>query len=50
MLIICSFRQSFSEHDRKLLASWIVCEQSGKELSAHCDCVAGLGKRYSQVA
>ncbi|KAK2564622.1 hypothetical protein P5673_012091 [Acropora cervicornis] len=30
------------EHDRKLLASWIVCEQSGKELSAHCDCVAGL--------
>jgi hypothetical protein len=29
---------------------WIVCEQSGIILHAHCTCVAGLGETCSHVA
>ena len=29
---------------------WVVCKKSGKVLSAHCDCMAGLGESCSHVA
>ena len=32
------------------LTPWVVCENSGKVLSAHCDCMAGLGESCSHVA
>ena len=34
----------------KPLTPWVVCENSGKVLSAHCDCMAGLGESCSHVA
>lgn len=34
----------------KPLTPWVVCEKSGKVLSAHCDCMAGLGESCSHVA
>ena len=32
------------------LTLWVVCENSGKVLSAYCDCMAGLGESCSHVA
>ncbi len=41
-------------HSQKLrekpLIPWIVCESSGKVLSGHCNCMAGLGESCSHVA
>ena len=34
----------------KPLTPWVVCENSGKVMSAHCDCMAGLGESCSHVA
>ncbi|KAL9963240.1 hypothetical protein ACROYT_G032420 [Oculina patagonica] len=34
----------------KPLTPWVVCKKSGKVLSAHCDCMAGLGESCSHVA
>ena len=34
----------------KPLTPWVVCENSGKVLSAHCHCMAGLGESCSHVA
>lgn len=34
----------------KPLMPWVVCEKSGKVLSAHYDCMAGLGESCSHVA
>ena len=34
----------------KPLTPWVVCENSGKVLSAHCDCMAGFGESCSHVA
>ena len=34
----------------KRLTPWVVSENSGKVLSAHCDCMAGCGQSCSLVA
>lgn len=34
----------------KLLNPWIIAEKSGKVISAHCDCMAGLGEACSHIA
>ena len=34
----------------KPLTPWVVCEKSEKVLSAHCDCMTGLGESCSHVA
>ena len=34
----------------KPLTPWIISEKNGKILSAHCDCMAGLGESCSHVA
>ena len=34
----------------KPLTPWLVCEKSGKVLSVHCDCMAGLGESCSYFA
>ena len=34
----------------KPLTPWVVCEENGKILAAHCDCMAGLGESCSHVA
>ena len=34
----------------KPLTPWVVCENLGKVLSAHGDCMAGLGESCSHVA
>jgi hypothetical protein len=33
-----------------LAKCWIICENRGSIISAHCDCVAGKGKVCSHVA
>ena len=38
------------ESSEKPLTPWVVCKKSGKVLSAHCDCMAGLGESCSHVA
>ena len=30
-------------------STWIISEESGKIVSVHCDCMAGLGENYSHV-
>lgn len=35
---------------KKPLTPWIIAEESGKIVSAHCDCMAGLGESCSHVA
>uniref|UniRef100_A0A1X7UTK9 SWIM-type domain-containing protein n=1 Tax=Amphimedon queenslandica TaxID=400682 RepID=A0A1X7UTK9_AMPQE len=41
-------------HSQKLrekpLMSWVICEVSGKAVSCHCNCIAGLGESCSHVA
>uniref|UniRef100_A0A1X7T0Y7 SWIM-type domain-containing protein n=1 Tax=Amphimedon queenslandica TaxID=400682 RepID=A0A1X7T0Y7_AMPQE len=41
-------------HSQKLrekpLMSWVICEVSGKAVSCHCNCMAGLGESCSHVA
>ncbi|XP_046857602.1 uncharacterized protein LOC124451003 [Xenia sp. Carnegie-2017] len=32
------------------LTPWVVCEKNGKVLTAHCDCMAGIGESCSHVA
>lgn len=32
-----------------VLKPWIVCEEAGKVLAAHCTCIAGLGECCSHV-
>ena len=34
----------------KPLTPWVVCENSGKVLSPHCDCMTDLGESCSHVA
>lgn len=34
----------------KLLTPWIICEKQGTIISAHCDCIAGLGEVCTHVA
>ena len=34
----------------KTLTPWVICEEKGKILAAHCDCMAGLGESCSHVA
>ena len=34
----------------KPLTPWLIAEASGKIISAHCDCMAGLGESCSHVA
>ncbi|XP_046856173.1 uncharacterized protein LOC124449282 [Xenia sp. Carnegie-2017] len=34
----------------KPLTPWVVCEKNGKVLTAHCDCMAGIGESCSHVA
>ncbi len=36
--------------NKKPLTPWIIAEGTGKIISAHCDCMAGLGESYSHVA
>ena len=41
-------------HSQKLsetpLTPWVICTKSGQILSAHCDCMAGLGESCTHVA
>lgn len=36
--------------NKKPLTPWIIAESNGKVISAHCDCMAGLGESCSHVA
>ncbi len=36
--------------NKKPLTPWIIAENNGKVISAHCDCMAGLGESCSHVA
>ena len=36
--------------NKKPLTPWIIAESTGKVISAHCDCMAGLGESCSHVA
>ena len=36
--------------NEKPLTPWIIAEEGGKIISAHCDCVAGLGECCSHIA
>lgn len=36
--------------NEKLLSPWIICKDEGNIISAHCDCVAGLGEVCTHIA
>ena len=36
--------------NKKALTPWVIVESTGKVISAHCDCMAGLGESCSHVA
>ena len=38
------------EMSEKPLTPWVICEGTGKILTGHCDCMAGLGESCSHVA
>ena len=42
--------ESFREMREKLLTPWIIAEESGKVIAAHCDCMVGLGESCTHVA
>ena len=35
---------------QKPLTPWVVAEETGKIITSHCDCMAGLGESRSHVA
>lgn len=35
---------------QKPLTPWVIAEDGGKIISAHCDCMAGLGESCSHIA
>lgn len=47
LIVKVNHSQRMSE---KPLTPWVVCEKPGKVVSAHCNCMAGLGESCSHVA
>ena len=49
-LLSCSQVNHSMKMSQKPLTPWVVAEENGKIVAAHCDCMAGLGESCTHVA
>ena len=49
-LLSCSQVNHSMKMSQKPLTPWVVAEENGEIVAAHCDCMAGLGESCTHVA